>query len=263
MSIRPGLSTRIVTDMDVMKEKILVKGSTVHEVQEPVIILAQTNPPILKSMLHKEVIVTYLINEKGKTVRHGFTAELVEFIDYTLNSGQQAQALVAKRTGPEKSYNIRRFYRVSPTGRSGISMSVFTNKVNIIDISLGGVKIAYSEPLDIKPHEIVRIDLKIDGKVYALEARILRIWKGEHEGAQSHLWFASAEFVNMSRTAQYALSLKIQDIERESLRRQTPPSAAPFQLTGSRREPRRAARGNLTRKPSQDRSFVMIWRRYT
>ena len=45
MSIRPGLSVRIVTDIDVMKERILVKGSTVYDMQEPAIILAQTDPP--------------------------------------------------------------------------------------------------------------------------------------------------------------------------------------------------------------------------
>ena len=103
MSIRPGLSAKIVTDLDVVKERILVKGSTVHDVQEPVIILAQTQPPILKSMLHKEVIVTYLVKEKGDAVRHGFTAELVEFIDYALSSGQQAKALVVKKDGSGKA----------------------------------------------------------------------------------------------------------------------------------------------------------------
>jgi c-di-GMP-binding flagellar brake protein YcgR len=223
MSIEPGLSTRIVTDIDVMKERVLVKGSTVHDVREPVIILAQTDPPILKSMLHREVIVTYLVKENGETVRRGFTAELVEFIDYNLNSGQQVKALVVKRTGPEKPYNIRMAYRVSATGRSSISMSVFENEVNIIDISLGGAKITYRKPLDLKPDEIVRINLKIEGKVYTLEARILRTWEGDCEGARRDLWFASAEFVNMSKTVEYALSRKIHDIERESRQRETRP----------------------------------------
>ena len=219
MSIRPGLSTRIVTDVDVTREKILVKGSTVYDVQEPAIILAQTDPPILKSMLHKEVTVTYLVKEKDDMARHGFAAVLVEFIDYSLNSGQQVKALVVRRTGPEKPYSIRMSYRVSPTGRSSIAMSVFANKVNIIDISVGGVKITYSKPLVLKLDEIVQMGLDIDGKAYTSEARILRTWQGDHESVSSHLWFASAEFVNMSKTVEYALSRMIQDIERESRQR--------------------------------------------
>jgi hypothetical protein len=202
MSIRPGLSTRIVTDIDVTRERILVKGSTVYDVQEPAIILAQTDPPILKSMLQKEVIVTYLVKEKDDTVRHGFAAELVEFIDYSLNSGQQVKALVVRRTGPEKPYNIRMSHRVSPTGRSTIAMSVFANKVNIIDISLGGAKITYSKPLALKLDEIVQIGLEIDGNVYTSEAHILRTWQGDHESARRDLWFASVEFVNMSKTVE-------------------------------------------------------------
>ena len=127
--------------MDVIRERITVKDSTVYDVEEPTIILAQTNPPVLKSMLHKEVIVTYLTD----TVRYGFTAELVEFIDYRLDSGQ-VEALVVKRTGPEKPYSVRMSYRVGPTGQSNLSMSVFANKVDIIDISLGGTKFAYGMP---------------------------------------------------------------------------------------------------------------------
>jgi c-di-GMP-binding flagellar brake protein YcgR len=195
----------------------------VYDVQEPATILAQTDPPILKSMLHKEVIVTYLVKEKDDMVRHGFTAELVEFIDYSLNSGQQVKALVVRRTGPEKPYNIRMSYRVSPTSRSSIVMSIHAHKVNIIDISLGGAKITYTKPLVLKHDEIVQIALEIDGTVHTSEAHVLRTWQGDPEGARRDLWFASTEFVNMSKTVEYALSRKIQDIERESRQREVPP----------------------------------------
>jgi len=216
MSIRPGLSTKIVTDIDVTKERILVKGSIVYDVQEPAITLAQTDPPILKSMIHKEVIVTYLVKEKDDMVRHGFAAELVEFIDYSLNSGQQVKALVVRRTGPEIPYNIRMSYRVSPSSRSSIVMSIYAHKVNIIDISLGGAKITYSKPVILKLNEVVQVGLEIDGTFHSSEAHILRTWQGDPEGASSRLWFASVEFVNMNKTVEYALSRKIQDIEREA-----------------------------------------------
>ena len=221
MSIRPGLSTRIVTDVDVTKERILVKGSIVYDVQEPTIILAQTDPPVLKSMLHKEVIVTYLIKEKNDTVRHGFTGELIEFIDYNLSSGQRVKALVVRRTGPEKPYSIRMSYRVGPTARSNMSMSIFASKVNIIDISVGGAKFIYGTPLVLKADEIVQVGLEIDGKAYTLESHILRTWQGDSEGTSSHLWFASAEFVNTSKTVEHVLSRKIRDIELESRQKET------------------------------------------
>jgi hypothetical protein len=221
MALRPGLSTRIVTDVDVTKERILVKGSIVYDVQEPTVILAQTDPPILKSMLHRDVIVTYLTKEKDDEVRYGFTAELVEFIDYSLSSGQEVKALVVKRTGPEKPYSIRMSYRVAPTGRSNMIMSVYANKVNIIDISVGGAKFTYAASLTLKADEIVQVGLEIDGRDYTLEARILRAWQGDSQGASSHLWFASAEFVNTSKTMEQVLSRKIREIELESRQRET------------------------------------------
>jgi hypothetical protein len=212
MSIKPGLNTRIVTDVDVIKERIIVKGSTVYDVREPTVILAQTNPPVLKSMLHKEVIVTYLVN----TVRYGFATELIEFIDYRLGSGQ-VKALVVKRTGPEIPYSVRMSYRVGPTGQSKISMSVFANNVDVIDISLGGAKFAYSMPFLIEPDDFAQIGLEIDGRVHALEARILRTWQGDLEGDRKDFWFGSTEFINMgSTTTEPVLLRKIRSIERES-----------------------------------------------
>ena len=64
-------------------------------------------------------------------------------------------------------------------------MSVFANRVNIIDISLGGAKFTYSEPLVLKSDEIVLIGLEIGGKVYTLEARILRTWQGDSRRRQT------------------------------------------------------------------------------
>ena len=167
-------------------------------------------------MLHKEAIVTYVTKEKKGAVRHGFTAELFEIIDYSLGSGEQVKALVVRRTGPEKPYNIRMSYRTVPTGFSNVTMSIFASSVNIIDISLGGVKFTYGTPLVLMFDEIAPIGLEIGGKVYTLEAHILRTWQGDYEGARRHLWFASAEFMNMSKTVEHALSRKIYDIERES-----------------------------------------------
>ena len=57
----PGLTIRIVTGIDVPREIIFVKASTVYEVKGQTAILAQTDPPLLTSTLHKDIIVTYLV----------------------------------------------------------------------------------------------------------------------------------------------------------------------------------------------------------
>ncbi len=217
MDIKPGLSIRIVTEVDVTRERIHVKGSIIYDVKEGTAILAQTDPPILKSMLHKEVTITYLTKDKDVMVRHGFPARIVEFIDYNLNSGQQVRALVVERTGNEQPYSIRMSYRVAPTGRSELTMTIYGTAINILDISLGGARFTYDKSLKLEPDAIVNASIEMDGRPYGLEARILRTWYGDSEGVNHGLRFASAEFVNMSKTVEYALSRKIHEVERESL----------------------------------------------
>jgi hypothetical protein len=223
MDIKPGLSIRIVTEVDVTRERIHVRGSIIYDVKEETAILAQTDPPILKSMLHKEVTITYLTKKNDVMVRHGFPARIVEFIDYSLNSGQQVRALMVERTGNEQPYSIRMSYRAAPTTKSELSMTIYGTVVNVLDISLGGARFSYDKSLKLEPDAIVNANIEMEGRPYSLEARILRTWYGDSEGPRHDLRFASAEFVNMSRTVEHALSRKIHEIERESLHKEDHP----------------------------------------
>lgn len=217
MEIRPGVSTKIVIEIDPIRDKIRVGGSTVYDVQGSAIILAQIEPPITKSMAHKQVVVTYLSREKGDLIRYGFAAEVIEVIDYAITSGEQVKAVVVNRTGDCKPYSIRMFYRVGPTARSRLNMSVFNTRVNLLDISLGGVRFSYTKPLVLESDSIIDTRLEIDGRFHSVEAHVLRVWTGEGQGFDRRLSFASAEFVDLDKTMEHALSRKIHDIERESL----------------------------------------------
>jgi hypothetical protein len=216
MDIRPGQNVRIVTDVDLDKERITVKGSIVYDVQGTTILLAQTDPPVLKSMLGKEIAVTYLTTEKGKTVRDGFPGKITEFVDYTLSSGTPVKALKVEPTGEPKRYNVRMFYRVSPTGRSGIAMSIHGSPVNLLDLSLGGAKISYDPSLKLHEDTMAKTSLAMNEKIYDLEARILRTWDGASEGFDHGLMFAAIEFQVVTKAFEQVLSQKIRDIEREA-----------------------------------------------
>ena len=56
--IKPGLSIRVVTDIDITRETIKVKTSTVYEAVNDRIVIAQIEPPITKP--HGEITITYL-----------------------------------------------------------------------------------------------------------------------------------------------------------------------------------------------------------
>jgi hypothetical protein len=221
MKIRPGSSTKVVTEIDPAKDKIRVGASTVYEIKGSTVVLAQTDPPIPRSMLNGQVTVTYLVKEKGDMVRYGFTARVTEFIEYSLSSGRPVKAVVVDKTGDPAPYSIRMFYRVAPTARSRLNMSVLGTRVSVLDISLGGARFSFRKPLVLQSNSVVAVRLEIDGRFHSLDALILRIWTGESQGFSGRLNFASAEFVEINKSVEHALSRKIHDIEREALTKGT------------------------------------------
>src|SRR5208337_563140 len=107
MDIKPGNTVRIVTGSDPAREKVFVKGSVAYDVRDHSAILAQTDPPILASMLGNEVIVTYLIRKNDVMVRHGVHGRIVEFVDYMLASGRMAKAVKVEMVGEAEPYSVR------------------------------------------------------------------------------------------------------------------------------------------------------------
>jgi len=217
MDMSPGLTIRIVTGMDVPREIIFVKASIIYEVKGQTAVLAQTDPPLLTS--HKDIIVTYLVRRNEVTARHGFPARIVEFIDYTLSSGKAVEAVVIEKTGEEQPYDVRMFYRVVPTGRSDLSMTIHGTPIQVLDISLGGARVSHDKSRDLQSNAVVNASIEMNGRAYSFGARVLRTWDGESEDFK--LRFASMEFTNIDKTLQYALSQKIHGIERESLPEET------------------------------------------
>ena len=182
----------------------------------PSMILAQTDPPILKSMVDKEIFVTYMAREKKGMARFGFGARVTGFIEsYKLNSSLEVAAVTVKKVGDACPYSIRMFYRVEPTSKSNLSAKVFVRDVNVLDISLGGMKFSFDKTLVVDPGNAVDIYLTLDGKPHMIEARILRVWDGDPGRSPPGIRFASAQFHNMARSLEAALSRKIREIERE------------------------------------------------
>jgi hypothetical protein len=223
MDIRPGLNVRIVTDVDLTRERIFVKASTVYDVKGRTAILAQTDPPILKSMLNKDITITYLKRKSDAMERHGFLAKIVEFIDYSLDSGKMVKALEVEEIGEARPYNIRMFYRVTPTAHDGLTMEIDGTPINVLDFSLGGAKLSCDRSVRLKTDSVVNASIETGGRTYTVKARVIRTWDGESEGFSRNLRLASIEFVNMDRTTEQALLQKIQDIERQSFHRETDP----------------------------------------
>ncbi len=219
MDIRPGLNIRVVTAVDLLKETIHVGSAVIYDTDGPTLTISQTDPPILKSMLEREIEITYLTKENGEPVRHGFPARIKEFVDqYQLNESHKVKAIVVAPRGEEGPYNLRMFYRVEPTSRSELSMTVSGEPVSILDISLGGARLSYPKTLVLHSNSFPEASLHIDSTTYSVRIRIVRTWDGSVDGFSQELRFAATEFLYSDNNLEQILSRKIREIEVEPRR---------------------------------------------
>jgi c-di-GMP-binding flagellar brake protein YcgR len=97
-----------------------------------------------------------------------------------------------------------------------LDVSVYNKKINVIDISLGGIKFSFDKDLQLEANQVIEVRLGMAGAAYTVQARILRTWEAENERIKKELRFAAAGFLNVSGRIEQELSRKILDIQREA-----------------------------------------------
>lgn len=216
MNIRPGLNINIIVNIDHMRETVDVGNSIIHEMAGDRMIVAQTDPPISRTHLGKELFVTFLDRSGGQPRRFGFPAIVVEFIrEFELSSSLKVQALTLKKAGDFEEYNLRMFYRLEPPTDCGIRIVVEGKGVNLIDISIGGARFSHEKVSPFAVGEPVKLYLYVDDVPYTVEARVLRVWEPENERIRKTIALASVQFTDMEAHLKNVLARKIRDVERE------------------------------------------------
>jgi hypothetical protein len=217
MSITPGINVKIVVEVGHRSGRINARNSMVYHVSGDTLILAQTEPSISNSMLNNEIVLTYLVDQQDRRSRHGFSVVITEVIDrYELMPQWDVRAFAVRRCNDPKPYDIRMCYRVGPSSKSGLDVSVYNKKVTVIDISLGGMRFSFDKGLQLEANQIIEVRLGMAGAVYPIQARIVRTWEMENERVKKDLSFAATEFLNVSGKIEQELSRKILDIQREN-----------------------------------------------
>jgi hypothetical protein len=216
MNIRPGLNINIIVNIDHMRETVDVGNSIIHEVAGDRMIVAQTDPPISRTRMGKELFVTFLDRSGGKVRRFGFPAIVVEFIkEFELSSSLKVRALTLRKAGDFEEYNLRMFYRLEPPTDCGIRITVEGKGVSIIDISIGGVKFSHEKIHPFEINETVKLTVSVEDVPYVVEAKVLRVWEPENERIRKTVALASVQFIDVEARLKNVLAQKIRDIERE------------------------------------------------
>jgi hypothetical protein len=216
MEIRPGQSIRIVLNIDHIKEMTDVRSTTIFDIVQNKLIIAQTYPPILKSKIGNAVIVTYLANGKSGIIRYGFDANILKLLsDYRLSAGNITRAAVLLRKSEPVEYNLRFFFRVEPPSSSGLALSVYRKPVNILDISIGGAKISHDRSVKFEAGKIMTVSLSIDGENFEVNATVIRTWAPEEARLVKSLEFVALGFLYTNMHLKSLLGRKLFEIQRE------------------------------------------------
>jgi len=187
----------------------------VHDILDDGIILAQTDPPIPRRFHNKPIIITYLLKERGGFLRKGFAATIMDFIgNYLLSSQRATQALAVTQKSDPAPYNLRMFHRIMPTSTSGFGLALEGKKLNIMNVSVGGVCFSHGKIHRFAVNSILPMTVTIYENEYAVKVKVKRIWKPEIEKMVRSLEYVAIQFIGLDKRLKDTMGRKILDVER-------------------------------------------------
>jgi hypothetical protein len=219
MGIKSGVSIKIIMNPGQGKEAVGARDSLVYDIIGKKLIIAQTKPPVLDREVNKTIRLTYLTSrEKKDPARYGFDATITGLIEgYKMVTGYTTQAVVLLRKTDPVEYNLRFSFRVELPSKSGLEIVVSEQPLEILDISVGGVKIMHTRQITFTPGELIKVRLSIDGSRFEEEAVVVRTWGPPEERMAQSIEFVALQFASPSMQFEKVLGRKIVDIQRELL----------------------------------------------
>lgn len=172
--------------VDVVLDTGAIKDSFILDVEKENIVLLQTFPPLDRSFLNKQILVTYVVKDDGWG-RFGFMAEVTELREGYETKGRGVPVIISRRLGEEKQCELRMHPRMNPP----TSCKVFINgeELRIVDISAGGIHVVQqpgkssSSGVD----DVVTLHVEFSDKNIQVDARILRKWNIKGLNSPEHM----------------------------------------------------------------------------
>ena len=155
--LRPQTRVDLILAQDYFTGQVDVRQAMILDVTPDEVVITQTDPPILKNMIGREVeasIVHQSFIASGSS-RWGWKATLEDLRhDYQLDPEKPDSPRVAvvfmsrpRNTELEKS-NVRQYYRLEITGREGITVQLMpaSAPVQLLNFSVGGLMLSTPIP---------------------------------------------------------------------------------------------------------------------
>ena len=217
--LRPGRRVDLIVDTDLTRDRIDVRSTILHDVDKSGrLLVAQPFPRINRRMVGRSMEVTFLIrqlkNEGSQWMRVGYKTKLAGIVeDFPIGDGKRDSILVLPPPKNLTKFTLRLNYRLSPSKDRDLRLYIWPDrtKVEIMDISLGGVKFSHPEIWSFSVGANLTLILASQGKEWILEGRCIRSGKLKIRG------FATVRFVGVNPETKREISALLQKLMRHQL----------------------------------------------
>lgn len=213
--LKAGASLDIVFENELMKSNAHYLKAVVYDYEKDLITISQTSPALNRTFLNRRILLTFLVNIERRVLRFGFPARLIDHVtNYQISSGNSVEALIIKKYAEPEVVDFRLYFRVRVPSESDLSIFFKEEKVNLMDISIGGAQFTYPKRYIFRSGDDVPCSLIIGTTVFNVNAKVRSVRTSHEPTANKNLQYVAVEFSHDNKQMDAQLSKAILDIER-------------------------------------------------
>jgi hypothetical protein len=213
--LKAGSKLDIVFENEIMKSDAHYLKAVVYDYKDDLITISQTSPALNSNFLNRRILVTFLAKIERRVLRFGFPARLIELIPaYRISSGNDVEALQVKAYADPAPVDFRMYFRVRLPSKSDLSLFLKEDKVNLMDISIGGAKFTYPKKHLFQPADLLDCRLIIGSTIFNVKAKVRNVSAASEWAANKNIQYVSVEFSYDDKHLETSLGRAILDIER-------------------------------------------------
>lgn len=216
--LKPGMPLNIVFANELNRPNAKYMKAVLYDYAAKDVTMSQTSPALSPSFINRRIFITFLVKIDNRFLRFGFPAKLTGLDgNYALSEGNTVEALIARKAADPEPTDFRLYFRVKPPANSDLCVFMEEQKVNLLDISIGGALFIYSKQRLFHPGEDIEFKLLIRTNVFNVSATVRNVRYPETTAAGKKLQYVGVEFYHDNKDMETALSRAILDIERSLL----------------------------------------------
>ena len=216
--LKPGMPLDIVFENELNKKGAHHMKAVIYDCHQNVVTMSQTHPVLTPDFLNRRIFITFLVNSENRVLRFGFPAKLTELvIQYPLSEGNTVPALLAQKTGDPEPTDFRMYFRVKPPSDSDVCVFMEEQKVNLLDISIGGAQFIYPQRNYFHTGQTTECKLLIGTNSFNVGTVIQTVRDPDTNATSRNLQYVSVEFRHDNKEGEIALGRAIMEIERSLL----------------------------------------------